>query len=146
MHTTLFVYRYGGVRVCSLYMYQHNKEYTSSTPSPTPQNSLSPSLRASSHAHPILPPSLLPFYPFIPPCTCPEIVTGKRPPAYLLYTTGKGDYPTAGGMAGRIRGISTVFFMAVLLGRPAVIKHVYVSVCLPGKPDAHCIKTEYCWC
>lgn len=45
-----------------------------------------------------------------------EILTGKRPASYLVYSTGRGDYPTAGGISGRLRGITTVFFMAVLLG------------------------------
>lgn len=51
-----------------------------------------------------------------------DIVLGRRPPAYLLYSTGKGDYPTAGGLAARIRGITTVFFMAVLLERAFLIE------------------------
>ena len=47
----------------------------------------------------------------------PEILEGKRAPSYLVYSTGKGEYPSAGGLSGRIKGITTVFFMAVLLGK-----------------------------
>ena len=50
------------------------------------------------------------------PSLCSEILDGTRPPSYLVYSTGKGEYPTAGGLSGRIKGITTVFFMAVLLG------------------------------
>ena len=70
------------------------------------------------------PPSFPPPPPPPPPppsLTYTDIITGKRPPAYLVYSTGKGDYPTAGGIAGRIRGITTVFFMAVLLGKPVSV-------------------------
>ena len=44
------------------------------------------------------------------------ILSGKKPPAYLIYTTGRGTYPSAGGLADRLKGITTVFFLAVLLG------------------------------
>lgn len=44
------------------------------------------------------------------------ILSGKKPPAYLVYTTGRGTYPSAGGLADRLKGITTVFFLAVLLG------------------------------
>ena len=33
-----------------------------------------------------------------------------------MYSTGKGAYPNAGGIAPRLRGITTTFFLAVLLG------------------------------
>lgn len=45
------------------------------------------------------------------------ITTGQRSPSYLVYSTAGADYP--GGLAGRIRGIATVFVLAVLLGKSA---------------------------
>ena len=43
------------------------------------------------------------------------ITTGQRSPSYLVYSTAGADYP--GGLAGRIKGITTVFILAVLLGK-----------------------------
>lgn len=46
-----------------------------------------------------------------------EILTGKKPPKYLIYSTGKpGGYPPAGGLADRLRGITTLFYLAVATG------------------------------
>ena len=59
-------------------------------------------------------------------CLRADIVSGKRPPSYLVYSTGKGEYPTAGGLSSRLRGITTVFFMAVLLGKSTVIPQYLV--------------------
>ena len=65
-----------------------------------------------------------------------EILTGKKPPKYLIYSTGKpGGYPPAGGLADRLRGITTLFFLAVATGN-----HCSCScVCL-------CARTSACMC
>ena len=52
-----------------------------------------------------------------------DIISGRRPPSFLVYSTGVGSYPTAGSLSDRIKGITTVFFLAVLLGEK--------SGCLP---------------
>ena len=44
------------------------------------------------------------------------ILRGDLPPSYLVYSTGDGGYPSAGGLADRLRGITTIFYLAVLLG------------------------------
>ena len=50
-------------------------------------------------------------------CAITEILTGKKPPKYLIYSTGKsGGYPPAGGLADRLRGITTLFYLAVATG------------------------------
>ena len=53
-----------------------------------------------------------------PPLSSPlpaAITAGRRSPSYLVYSTAGADYP--GGLAGRIKGITTVFILAVLLGK-----------------------------
>jgi len=50
--------------------------------------------------------------------SCLEILSGKKPPRYLIYSTGKpGSYPPAGGLADRLRGITTLFYLAVATGK-----------------------------
>lgn len=58
--------------------------------------------------------------PPLPSSPSAAITTGQRSPSYLVYSTAGADYP--GGLAGRIKGITTVFILAVLLGK---------STCLP---------------
>lgn len=44
-----------------------------------------------------------------------DMLSGKTEARYLVYTTGsQGSYPNAGGFAHRIKGITTVFFLALL--------------------------------
>ena len=45
-----------------------------------------------------------------------DMLSGRQPPSFLVYSTGAGSDPTAGSLADRIKGITTVFFLAVLLG------------------------------
>ena len=59
-----------------------------------------------------------------------EILTGKKPPKYLIYSTGKpGGYPPAGGLADRLRGITTLFFLAVATGNHCSCVCVFVREC-----------------
>ena len=44
------------------------------------------------------------------------ITTDAQRPSYLIYTTVDPHHSTA-GLAGRIKGITTVFILAVLLGK-----------------------------
>ena len=46
------------------------------------------------------------------------MLSGKREARYLVYSTGKGFYPIPGGFASRIKGITTVFFLALLTSKP----------------------------
>ena len=46
-----------------------------------------------------------------------DMLTGKIEPRYLVYSTGKGSYPYPGGFASRIKGITTVFFLALLTSK-----------------------------
>ena len=46
-----------------------------------------------------------------------DTVTGQAHSSYLVYTTGGGTFPYPGGVAGRFKGITTVFMLAVLLGK-----------------------------
>lgn len=61
----------------------------------------------------------LPLSPLIPSAA---ITTGRRSPSYLVYSTAGADYP--GGLAGRIKGITTVFILAVLLGKSTCLTQV----------------------
>lgn len=47
-----------------------------------------------------------------------DMLAGKIKPRYLVYSTGKGSYPYPGGFASRIKGITTVFFLALLTSKP----------------------------
>ena len=41
---------------------------------------------------------------------------GKKPPSYLVYTTGKGFPPNILSVPHAMRGIGTVFMLALLTG------------------------------
>ena len=58
-----------------------------------------------------------------------DIITGKKPPKYLVYSTGKsGGYPPAGGLADRLRGITTLFYLAVATGNYYLFVHVIMII------------------
>ena len=46
-----------------------------------------------------------------------DMLSGKTEARYLVYSTGKGSYPYPGGFASRIKGITTVFFLALLTSK-----------------------------
>lgn len=79
-----------------------------------------------------------------------EILTGKKPPKYLIYSTGKpGGYPPAGGLADRLRGITTLFFLAVATGNHCSC--LCVCVCVRARTRAHacvyiCVHAHACVC
>ena len=50
------------------------------------------------------------------------MLSGRREARYLAYSTGKGFYPIPGGFASRIKGITTVFFLALLTSK--LISHL----------------------
>lgn len=45
-----------------------------------------------------------------------EAVTGKRPASYLVYTTGTGFPPRIESVPHAMKGIATVFMLALLTG------------------------------
>ena len=45
------------------------------------------------------------------------MLSGRREARYLVYSTGKGFYPIPGGFASRLKGITTVFFLALLTSK-----------------------------
>ena len=46
-----------------------------------------------------------------------DMLSGRTETRYLVYSTGKGFYPIPGGFASRIKGITTVFFLALLTSK-----------------------------
>ena len=46
----------------------------------------------------------------------PAILAGQQPPAYLVYSTGGGFPPVIEDIPHAMKGIATVFMMAVLTG------------------------------
>lgn len=53
------------------------------------------------------------------------MLSGRREARYLVYSTGKGFYPIPGGFASRIKGITTVFFLALLTSKPLLSQLLY---------------------
>ena len=49
----------------------------------------------------------------------PEVLSGKRSASYLVYTTGTGFPPIIQGVPQAMKGIATVFLLALLTGTPA---------------------------
>jgi hypothetical protein len=47
----------------------------------------------------------------------PAMLSGEFPPSYLIYTTGQGFPPTIEGVPEAMRGIATVFMLALLTGK-----------------------------
>ena len=44
------------------------------------------------------------------------MLSGGEPPSYLVYTTGRGFPPPIEGVPQALRGIATVFMLAILTG------------------------------
>lgn len=44
------------------------------------------------------------------------MLSGEEPPSYLVYTTGRGFPPPIEGVPHALKGIATVFMLAILTG------------------------------
>ena len=60
------------------------------------------------------------------------MMSGDLPPAFLVYTTGNGFAPNIEGIPHAMRGIGTIFMLALLTGNIIMFMaiHVYVVVVL----------------
>ena len=69
-----------------------------------------------------------------------EILSGKRPPSYLVYTTGRGFMPHIESVPHAMKGIGTVFMMALLTGKIVPLqREAHYTTCMPW-PDGKCIE------
>lgn len=48
------------------------------------------------------------------------MLSGDLPPAYLVYTTGNGFAPSIEGIPHAMKGLATVFMLALLTGKRKV--------------------------
>ena len=66
------------------------------------------------------------------------MLSGEEPSSYLVYTTGRGFPPAIEGVPQALKGIATVFMLAMLTGsdcnniRPNTVKYMQADPAITG--------------